>query len=145
MKTLKSIALGLTLFIATAAAKANTLPGDNGLTRNYTITTYVNAISHGKIDDLKAVIDNDANFSMQNGKELTSYDKSEMLEFLASTKGVEQQCVVTTTNLEGNNDQAVVRVDLNYNTFTRSNYVTITNTSAGWKITNVYSVFKDKK
>jgi hypothetical protein len=31
---------------------------------------------------------------------------------------------------------------MKYEGFTRSNYVTLANTSEGWKITNVYSVFK---
>jgi hypothetical protein len=33
-------------------------------------------------------------------------------------------------------------VDMKFENFVRSNYVTIANTPSGWKITNVHSVFK---
>ncbi len=57
-------------------------------------------------------------------------------------QNVEQTCTVSTSEVETNADMSLVKVDMKYEGFTRSNYVTMVNTGAGWKITNVYTVFK---
>ena len=65
-----------------------------------------------------------------------------MLEFFKSNKNIEQICTTSTSIVESNNNVAIVKVSMKYDDFVRNNYVTIANTGNGWKITNVYSVFK---
>jgi hypothetical protein len=142
MKTLKSIILGLALLVVCSVAKANENAEGENLTKNYAINTYVDAMTRGKIQGLNEVIDQSAKFSMLRGKNVLSFSKSEMLESLKATKNVEQDCTTSTSTVESNSELAVVKVDMQFDGFTRSNYVTIANTGKGWKITNVYSVFK---
>lgn len=143
MKTLKTAALGVCLFIAGIAAKANAIANDDKTTTSfYAINTYVDAMSRGKIEGLDKVIDKSAKFSYLRGNTIVTADKAESLRSLEENKGIEQSCVVSTSIVSSNNDVEVVKVDMKYENFTRTNYVTLTNNGAAWKITNVYSVFK---
>jgi len=143
MKTLKSIILGSIIVLTFGAAKANTIKADNeALTVNRAVTSYINAVAHGQTSDLDAVIDKNAEFTMLRGKTMLSFNKAEVLKSLKSDENVEQACTTTAAVTQSNSDMAVVKVDMKYNGFTRTNYVTLTNTGEGWKITNVYSVFK---
>ncbi|WP_109609260.1 nuclear transport factor 2 family protein [Mucilaginibacter oryzae] len=142
MKTLKSLMLGLALLVAGATANAATKIDGENLTKNFAINTYIDAMTRGKLSGFSEVVDPSAKFSMLRGTKVLSFDKMQVVDQLKATKNTEQDCVTSTSVVESNNDLAVVKVDMKYSTFTRSNYVTITNTGSGWKITNVYSVFK---
>jgi len=141
MKTLKTIALGLALLATVFTANAKEKPAER-LTRNYAINTYVDAMSRGRIQGLNEVLDATAKFSMLRGTQVYSYSKDEMLKFLKGNQNVEQTCTVSTSVVENNENINVVKVDMKYDSFVRSNYVTVANTGEGWKITSVYSVFK---
>lgn len=141
MKTLKSIALGLVLLTVFGVAKASNKPAVV-LSKDYVINTYIDAVSHGKTEGLKDVFDSFAKFSMLRGNKVVNYTKAEMLTALQASRGVEQNCSVTTSETESGYNTSVVKVDMKYAGFVRTNYVTITNTDKGWKITNVYSEFK---
>jgi hypothetical protein len=142
MKNLKSIVLGLALLFICGAVKANPIPSNENLTATHAINTYVDAITRGKLTGLNDVLDQTVKFSMLRGKKMLSFDKKEMMEFFKGDKNVEQICTTSTDVVESNADVKVVKVDMKYDGFTRSNYVTVANTGDGWKITNVYSVFK---
>ncbi|MEN0054666.1 MAG: nuclear transport factor 2 family protein [Mucilaginibacter sp.] len=142
MKTLKSIVLGLALLVVCSVAKANTYTDGDNLTKNYAINTYIDAMTHGKVKGLKDVLDQDVKFTMMRGKQVLNFSKDEMLESLNDVKNTEQDCTTTTSVVESNEAMAVVKVDMQFEGFLRTNMVTVTNTGKGWKITNVYSVFK---
>lgn len=143
MKTLKTITLGLILLVTFGAAKANTNKADNEmLTVNHAVNTYVNAMVHGQVADMQAVIDANAKFTMLRGNKMLSFTKAEIVGSVQENENVDQDCKTTVSIRESNADLTVVKVDMKYNGFTRSNYVTLANTADGWKITNVYSVFK---
>jgi hypothetical protein len=141
MKTLKSIALGLALLATVCVAKAADKPVER-LTKNYAINTYIDAMSRGKLQGMSEVLDATAKFSMLRGTKVMSYGKAEMLGFLKANQNIEQTCTISTSVVENNDDVSVVKVDMQYDGFVRSNYVTVANTGEGWTITNVYSVFK---
>ena len=140
MKTLRSIMLGLALLAFCGIAKANTTP-DGKLTKNYAINTYVDAMTRGRLNGLNDVLDKSVAFNMVRGKQVLSFDKQQMLDYLKTGKNTEQMCITNTTVVENNDQVAIVKVDMQYDGFTRSNYLTIAHTGNGWKITNVYSVF----
>jgi hypothetical protein len=140
MKTLKSILLGLALMVVCGAVKANNTD-DGKLTQTHAINTYVDAMTRGKLQGLNDVLDQSAQFSMLRGKTVLSFNKKQVLDYLQANKNTEQTCTITTSIVESNANVAVVKVDMKYDGFVRSNYVTIANTGNGWKITNVYSVF----
>ena len=143
MKNLKSIILGLALVLACGAVKATPVIDDNeNLTATHAVNTYIDAITRGKLNGLNDVLDQTVKFNMLRGKKMLSFDKKQMMDFFKGDKNIEQDCVTSTDVVESNTDIKVVKVDMKYKGFTRSNYVTVANTGDGWKITNVYSVFK---
>jgi len=140
MKTLKSLFLGLALLVITNVVKADEPAAI--ITRNQAISTYINAMTQGNNAGLSEVIDQSAKFSILRGKSVISFDKADLMKFADQNQSVKQACTTTATEIESNADMSVVRVDMKFENFTRSNYVTMANTEDGWKITNVYSVFK---
>jgi hypothetical protein len=141
MKTLKTILFGLMIIATCGAAKANDKPAAR-LSKNFAINAYVDAISLGHIDGVGDIVDNSAKFSMVRGEKVVSFSKAEMMTYLKQIKGVEQRCKISTAEVESTDNVTVIKVDMKYDNFTRSNYVTLANTGDGWKITNVHSVFK---
>jgi hypothetical protein len=141
MKSLKSIVLGLAILMICGAAKANNI-NDDKLTPNYAINTFVDAMTRGKLAGLNDVLDKTVEFNMLRGKTVLSFTKKEMLDYFESNKDIEQTCTTNTSIVESNANVTIVKVAMKYDDFVRNNYVTIANTGNGWKITNVYSVFK---
>ena len=142
MKKLKSIMLGLALTVICGAIKAAPVNEGENLTTTHAVNAYIDAMTRGKLTGFNEVLDPSVKFSMLRGKKMLSFDKKEMMDFLKTNQNVEQGCMINTSMVEKNADIAVMKVDMKYNNFVRSNYVTIANTGSGWKITNVYSVFK---
>jgi hypothetical protein len=143
MKTLKTIILGLATVVTFGAANAkNILPNNEKISVNYAVSTYVNAMAHGQNMGLDAVIDNNCKFTMLRGKSMLSFNKAQLMESFQSNQNVDQQCKTSVSVNETNADITVVKVNMEYAGFTRINYVTLTNTVDGWKISNIYSVFK---
>ncbi|MDT3404578.1 nuclear transport factor 2 family protein [Mucilaginibacter terrae] len=142
MKTLKSIVLGLALLVTANIVKADEIIPATAKTKANAITAYVSSITLGQNADLADVVDNSAKFNVLRGKEVLSFNKAEMLKFANENENVRQDCKTSVTEVENNDDMSIVKVEMNFGTFTRTNYVTVANTGEGWKITNVYSVFK---
>lgn len=143
MKTLKTIILGLAAVLTFGAASAKPIHTANEKTSvNYAVTAYVNAVMHGQNAALSEVLDNNFKLSMLRGKTMISCNKAELLDFLKTTENIQQDCKSTVTVNESNADITVVKMNMQYKNFVRTNYVTLANTADGWKITNVYSVFK---
>jgi hypothetical protein len=142
MKTLKLIVPLLSLMIAFTTATAKTLPDDGIFTKTHAIDTYVDAMTRGKLDGFDLVIDSSAKFTtLRKDKRLISFNKNEMISFLSKIKNVEENCTTSTSIIQNTADMIVAKVDMQFDGFTRSNYVSIANTGNGWKIINVYSVF----
>jgi hypothetical protein len=141
MKTLKSVTLAFALLVTCSFVKANDVP-EIKLTKTHAINTYLDAMTLGRIENLSQVIDPCAKFSILRGKTIMSFTKQEMTDYLEGEKNIQQQCTTKTQVIESNSDMAVIRVDMKFADFTRSNYVTVANTGGAWKITSVYSVFK---
>lgn len=141
MKTLKTIILGLALLAICGIAKAKD-NNDDMLTPNHAINVYIDAMTRGKVQGLSDVLDKSVEFSLLRGKTVLTSDKKEMLDYIELNKNVEQTCTISTSIIENNDNIAIVRIDMKYSDFVRSNYLTIAKTGAGWKITNVYSTFK---
>jgi DNA-binding TFAR19-related protein (PDSD5 family) len=64
-----------------------------------------------------------------------------MLTEMKNSENVAQNCQTDYAIVEQNPSQAIVKVTLKYEAFSRINYVTMAQTNKGWKITNVSSVF----
>ena len=140
MKKLRLLIPALLLLLSSHAAVTG---GDDKatLTKNHAISTYIAAMTHGNLDGLNDVIDPSATFTQMQGRKMGSYTRKQMLEFLSGIKNIECDCTTSTSVFETNESVTIIKVDMQFSKFTRSNYVTIANTGSGWKILNVHSVF----
>jgi len=144
MKTLKTSILGLLMLVAFAAAKASPVKiyDDTKLTVNYAVNTYVDAISLGNYKEMTALLDDNLKYSIERGTKTMVFNKAQFLESIKGDQGVKQDCEVSTSVNDSTPDVTIVKVEMKYADFTRTNYVTMVNSAKGWKITNIYSSFK---
>lgn len=111
-------------------------------TSNYTLQTYMDAVQHGKLKGLSQVIDDNAKFTMQRGDKVISQSKSEMLQAMKRQENVEQNCQVYHSVVQNLPNQMIVKVDMKYESFTRSNFVTLSESNNGWKVSQVTTKFE---
>ncbi|WPU96151.1 nuclear transport factor 2 family protein [Mucilaginibacter sabulilitoris] len=143
MKILRTLTLSLVLLTGSVALKAAPVKTDEkSLTIKDVVNTYVRAMAHGLISDFESTVDQNAKFILLRGKNMLSYSKAEMLTSLLETQGYDQNCAVDTSVASNGEELVVAKIDMYYQDLTRTNYVTMVNTPGGWKITEVYSVFK---
>ncbi|MGI4727337.1 MAG: nuclear transport factor 2 family protein [Janthinobacterium lividum] len=141
MKTLKKIFIALLVTLTFTVAKANTPNIKERLTMRYAINTYVDAFTHGKSAGIAEIIDDNAKFSHNRGQQVISFSKSQILQSLDSEQNIEQNCTTNTKIIESTTNLVVYKVQMKYQNFSRINYVTMTDTGNGWKITNVSTIF----
>ena len=139
MKTLKTTFIALLVTLTFTVTKADT-PKEK-LTMRYAISAYVDAFSQGKYSGFADLIDDSAKFSHMRGSKVICFNKSQIIESLKDQQNVIQNCTTTTKVVESTGNLVVYKVQMKYQNFSRTNYVTMTDTGNGWKITNVSSVF----
>jgi hypothetical protein len=136
MKTLKSIVLGLALLVVGTIANAANKPAAV-LTKNDVLNIYVNAVVHGKLDGLDAVLDDNVKFVMQRGDNETVLNKKNILESFKASENMEQGCTYTTTVVKDTKDGMIVKLEMKYDGYVRTNLITISSRRADFKITKV--------
>lgn len=140
MKTLRTL-LAATLMVLSLASFANEEPKTQKLSMDYALKTYIDAVASGKVKGFADVLDNDVKFTTTRGEKTVNYSRSEMLNAIKSSENISQNCAVDHSFIEQGATQAIAKVTMKYDTFSRVNYVTLSQTNKGWKITNVSTVF----
>lgn len=140
MKTLKNVSALLLMVLTTSAFAAESTKKEQ-FNVNYTIQKYIDALSYGKIQGINQVLDSDAKFTITGGKRILNYNKEQLLTSLQSIQNIRQNCVTGYSIVELDSSQAVVKVTMEYDNFSRINFLSIANTAEGWKITNISSSF----
>lgn len=142
MKTLKITLASLALVLVTFAGKADGAKADEKLSMKYAVSTFVDAFSHGKIEGFAEILDDNVKLTSSRGNTIVTHNKSDILQTLKNLKGIEQNCTTNYSIIENLPSQVILKVNMNYETFTKINYVTIAQTTKGWKVTNISSVFQ---
>jgi len=140
MKTIKLFSAAI-LMAFSLNSFANKEPEVNKLSMDYAVKTYIDAISSGKVKAFAEIVDKDAKFTITRGEKIINYSRSEMLGSMKHSENVVQNCNTDYMVVEQTPSQAIVKVTMKYEAFSRINYVTIAQTNTGWKITNVSTVF----
>ncbi|MDF3077277.1 MAG: putative lumazine-binding protein [Sphingobacteriaceae bacterium] len=142
MKTLYAAALALTFSLMAFAARANGTRAEK-FSMKYTISTFVDAFAHGKISGLAQILDDKVKFTSSRGEKVLTYNKADILKMLKNIQGVEQNCKTEYSTIENLPGQIMMKVNMIYSSFTKSNYVTLSDTREGWKVTNISSIFEN--
>ena len=141
MKTLKAMMMGLALLFVCGISQAAPT-GHANATKDQVIDIYLNAIVHGKLDGISDAIDDDAQFSTQRGDLVNTLTKSQILESMQANANIEQQCECTKSVLQDDDEKKVMKVNMKYADYTRTDIVTAEPEGKGWKITKVETSFK---
>jgi hypothetical protein len=140
MKTLKTItAAFLIAFSLSSFAEDGT--AKEKLEMNYALKTYIEAVTDGKIGGLPEVLDKNVKFTSTRGENIMSHGRTEMLGILKTTENVKQNCVTQFNVVESTPSASVVKVTMKYDGFSKVSYLSLSNTTKGWKITSVSSSF----
>ncbi|WP_423149144.1 nuclear transport factor 2 family protein [Rubrolithibacter danxiaensis] len=141
MKALKTILLVFIVVAAQQVSKAAVDGNDEKAVKNV-INTYLDAFCHGKLKGFSQLLDENVKFTTERGDKIITYTKSEMLDALRKSANVEQNCKTDYSIIENLPNQMVVKVNMKYESFTKENFVTLTESENGWKITHVSTAFK---
>jgi hypothetical protein len=142
MKTIKIFTLAFAMIFANMATKAVQLAPDQAAIVKNTVNKFLAAFCHGETKEFSGLLDEDVKFTTTRGDKVISFTKSEMLESLSKVGKVQQNCKTDYSIVETLPHQVVVKVDMNYENFTKENYLTLMESEDGWKITQVSSSFK---
>jgi hypothetical protein len=141
MKTLKAMMMGMALLLICGASQAKSLISPNN-SKDQVIDTYLNAVVHGKLAGIDDAIDNEAQFDMRRGNNVNTLTKAQIISSLKANENIEQDCQCTKTVVRDDDDMKVIKVDMKYNDFTRTDVITTEHAGSGWKITKVETSFK---
>ena len=142
MKTLKTLIAAVLIAFSIDAIAAMPDESSNKLSMDFAVKTYVDAISFGKIKGFADILDDDVKFTVSLGKKFLNYSKSEMIDFLKESEGTRQNCTTDYKIVDQGLSQAIVKVTMKYPDFSKVSFITFSNTSKGWKITNISSAFQ---
>lgn len=142
MKTLRILTALLT--IISFSAFAGDEKNNEKLKIDYTVSTYINAVTKGNVKPLNEVLESDAKFTLTQGERIAKFGRYETLNWLKNSEGIHQNCSTDFKIIEMDASQAVVKISMNYDTFLKINLLSIVNTKKGWKITNVSTSFINK-
>jgi hypothetical protein len=140
MKTLRAMIMGLSLLLVCGISQA--APTGHGNSKDEVIDTYLNAIVHGKLDGVSDAIDDDAQFNMKRGERVNMLTKSQIMDGLKANANIEQDCKCTKSVLQDDDAKKVMKVDMQYADYTRTDVITAERAGSGWKITKVETSFK---
>jgi hypothetical protein len=141
MKTLKAVMMGMALLFICVASQAAPI-NDGNASKDEVMNTYLNAVVHGKLDGIDNAIDDDAQFDIQRGDNINTLNKSQIISSLKANENIDQDCQCTKKIMRDEDDVQVLKVDMKYQDFTRTDVVTAQRSGSKWKITKVETSFK---
>jgi hypothetical protein len=140
MKTLKStLAAIIILFTSVAVSNAAVKPGQPS--QSDVVNIYINAVSNGRATDIDKYFDDELQFNVHHGNNITTLDKRQVLDFLQQSTGSNAPVNTNTTVMQQDDNSAKIKVVFKYGDYTRTDVVTL-NKAFGWKITDVESTSK---
>jgi len=140
MKTLKTLAASLLTIVSLSAFAADGEKSEK-LKIDYTLNTFVDAMANGKMADLGDILDEQMKFTVVRSEKMINYSKSQLLNSLKQSENVVQNCETDYDVEKINSSQALVKVIMKYERFTKINYINLDNTKTGWKITSISSSY----
>jgi len=142
MKIIKEVMIGMIFIVFLNNAHASTSPRRIELSKFRAVNTYINAVVHGKLNNVKEVIDDEAFFNIQHGNKYNTVNKPEVLYALSWTENMEQKCKYSKSIVWEDGSMSILKLNMKYADFTRTDMITLQRAGAEWKITKVETSFK---
>lgn len=142
MKSLKITFASLALVLLTFAGKADGKKVDEKMSMNYAVKAFVDAFSYGKSAGISEILDENVKLTISRRSKIVSYNKANILQILSANNGYVQNCETSYSLIESLPSQVIVKVNQAFYSFNKINYVTMSQTDKGWKITNISIAFQ---
>ncbi|MBE8712322.1 nuclear transport factor 2 family protein [Sphingobacterium hungaricum] len=108
------------------------------------VDSYIQAVSMGNTKYSKYLFTEDFKF-IQANKNSKQYNKKELTAFLKKQEGFIMNCETSYKIIEQNKDFSVAKVTMVFPSFTRTDYVTLSNSDKTWAITQVVTTFDNSR
>lgn len=126
------------VFTLSAFASEKNAPSINMSTKSL-MSYYLEATTLGSLD-LSNYLFAD-NFEYKNSANNNTFNKKEYLAFLKLHKGLKFDCETNYQLLDQSGQTCLAKATMNFNNFTRVDYITLTQSKDGWKISNVLTTY----
>lgn len=141
MYNLKTFFVAIIITATTLLANANTqFKNENG-SLDYTIEAYLEMVNLGNVKNYASVLADDVKFNTTRNGKLISHGKTEELNHIRRVGIIKQNCKTECQTINSDDSFCVIKVKMIYENFTKENFISLSKTENGWKITNVTSVF----
>ncbi|MDF2516900.1 MAG: hypothetical protein K0R59_2196 [Sphingobacterium sp.] len=142
MKTLVKTFLAAALI----AVSTCTMAADPGKTLNLStadlaIDSYVSVITEGASGGVEQLFASDFSQKIQ-GQTGRTNKRSEVISFLKKQKGEKLNCTTNTEILEESDNYMVAKITMKFETFTKTDLVTLVNEAGTWKVTSSVNSYK---
>ncbi len=125
-----------TSFTAVAASSVNPL---KTFESTKIINAYIEATTLGAVDLNKFLFAED--FEYQNVANGDNFNKKAYTKFLESNKGLQYDCETAYQILDENAQACLAKTTMKFKNFTRIDYITLSNTDKGWKVSKVVTSY----
>jgi hypothetical protein len=140
MKTLKSMLAGIIILFSGVAASNAAVKADQP-SQSDVVNIYVSDVSNGKAADLDKYLDDELQFNVHQGSNITTLNKDQVLDYLKQSTGSNSPVNTNVTVMQQDDATAKIKVEFKYDSYTRTDVVTLSK-SLGWRITSVDSTTK---
>ncbi len=103
------------------------------------ISTYLEATTLGSTDLNKFLFADD--FEYRNTANNDKFNKKEYSNHLKANKGIKYECKTTYDILDETGHACVAKATMQFNNFTRVDYITLNRTDDGWKVSKVVTTY----
>ena len=137
MKTLKKSILTLSFLFAACLFVNADVPTKAGKSANDVLSKYIENTTTGQDHDFNELLGDDFKQYIDCDKKPLNYNKKQFMGYLKLSKDIKYNCTTEYSLVEETADIVIAKVDMKFPTFTKTNYVTLSNTKDGWKITSI--------
>lgn len=136
MTTIVTAFIMMLSFNSFASIEVNPL---KNLSSSKIVIAYLEAATEGSLDMNKYLFSDD--FIYLNSASNKSYTKREYTAFLKANKGLKYDCETSYEILDECGKACVAKVSMKFKTFTRIDYVSLSQGADGWKVSKVVTSF----
>jgi hypothetical protein len=137
MKTLKKTILILSfLLVACGLVKAER-PNKASEKANDILIKYLESTTIGQRHDLNELLSDDFKQYIDCDRQVLNYNKKQFIKHLKSTENFVTNCISDYSFVEEKENFVIAKIEKKFPTFTKTDYVTMSNIGKGWRITSI--------
>lgn len=138
-KIIATIATVFTLAFTTYASAKETANPLKDFNAKKIVLLYVEALTTGNIDYNKHLFTSD--FEYRNTANTEVAGRSKYINFLNANKGLKYNCATSYDILDQTGNTSVAKATMQFDNFTRVDYITMQQTKDGWKVSKVVTTY----